>query len=664
MYLEAVKRSRGARPPASRLERELLSGIRGVQAPPSLRDQSAESLARYYNSNECLPPLGWFSFVECAVFVRLKPALFLNYLYARGEILKVKLDYSEAEFQLVLKKLYASYGDHVELPLRMRPLAACQIIDYLVHLRGADSIEHAFYSLGLKDKQEVQFRMALQAQQGSLESENACPDFNHRILRMYTRCPTALTSSRFVLPASKGLLELTSKFEPEGQNLFLRGSLLGDVRTRDPRSCLFWLEEFMTMNNFVKFCTVLYAAESARLKHRPHAALYLCLYLLFEFETDPENGRYKILIYKILVESLANFNCSYDTVTDVLRLMEKSLARESDYCLFVLAKQHFLAVSGFSDRENELFETCLKDKVFLVQSIYMTEFLSRHVKSELRRCENAVLEIWLAKREQKRGELEKEISELISRSKNSLVRLQEILCPLAESGPALPSATARLATKLLFRRRILLSVLLSVSGQGYLSRRWLLLAQDQIPPTFKQPVYESLLKAHEFYQEPILGWHFSDLEARLESFQKERDTRFDWKHSLRSADFNFEILTFLIGLNLHHNCPVIVRDLYHGAVTTYRNLSVLHKHPRLAVLEKLCRRVFFPEKKQTVKATLGTFEGQLKRNVENCELLSKLPGEKAGARQILSFHFRRDGRYLNSVAGFGYQSVVCCAGIC
>ena len=389
MYLEAVKRSRGARPPASRLERELLSGIRGVQAPPSLRDQSAESLARYYNSNECLPPLGWFRFIECAVFVRLKPALFLNYLYARGEILKVKLDYSEAEFQLVLKKLYASYGDHVELPLRMRPLAACQIIDYLVHLRGADSIEHAFYSLGLKDKQEVQFRMALQAQQGSLESENACPDFNHRILRMYTRCPTALTSSRFVLPASKGLLELTSKFEPEGQNLFLRGSLLGDVRTRDPRSCLFWLEEFMTMNNFVKFCTVLYAAESARLKHRPHAALYLCLYLLFEFETDPENGRYKILIYKILVESLANFNCSYDTVADVLRLMEKSLARESDYCLFVLAKQHFLAVSGFSDRENELFETCLKDKVFLVQSIYMTEFLSRHVKSEpraVRRC--------------------------------------------------------------------------------------------------------------------------------------------------------------------------------------------------------------------------------------------------------------------------------------
>lgn len=640
-----------------RLLKSSLSGMRGLSVPLSLREQAAGSLARYYNSEECLPPRGWFNYIECEVLTRLKPHLFIDYLYMRGEILALKKDYSDAEFELVLKKLFASFCDYRELSMPIRSLFIFQINQYMDFLRKSPSIEHSFYLLGLRDKQEAQYRAALQEQDGGVEMENANCDFNYRLLSIYmTRCKPNVY---LVLAPSKALLDLMKNFEPERQKLFSRPSSF-DFRADRGQYFLQLFERYSKMNNFVQFCAVLEAVQTARLNVRPHSALYLCLYILFEFEMGPKHSKHKFFIYRTAVECLATFNCSYDMTLAILELMEKSISRDSDYCQFVLAKQYFLRAVGFTKQENLLFEMCFRQKVFIEQSTHYKDFLENHASCMLLNCENLALEIWLAKRDVKFGKckkLKKKVKEFTFVVKNILYRLREIFSPLKE----MRSPTSNLAEEILFRREMLTCVILCVNGSNYLSHSSAYKCRKQNPPSVKSKLYDILFDAFGTESAIDRDRHLSKLRPEYEIVRGIIERGSDWKNSLDMGELIFEILVFLICTDLHSNCRVLTRELYDEASAIYRNLSSLQKHPRLALLELLGRRLFFFEATSDgADFQFLNWQGQVISNLEVRELACF--DKNATACDIVRFFFRRDGHYLNNVLGFGYQSVACCGG--
>ena len=566
----------------------------------------------------------------------------------------LKKNYSDAEFELVLKKLYASLCEYRELSISMCCLFIKQINQYLAFLRKSPSIEHTFYLLGLRDMQEAQYRAAQQQQDGDVETENANCDFNYRLLSIYLTHRNS--NVKLVLAPSKALFDLMKNFEPERQKLFSRPSSL-DIRAENGKEFLRLFEQYSGMNNFVKFCAVLEAVQAARLKVRPHSALYLCLYILFEFEMGPKHFKHKFFIYRTVVECLATFNCSYDMTLAILQLMEKSISRDSDYCQFVLAKQYFLRAAGFGKQETLLFEMCFRQKVFIEQSIYCKDFLENHANSVLLNCENLALEIWLAKREVKYGKckkLNKDVEDYIFGVKNLLYRLLEIFTPL--KGMRTPNSN--LAEEILFRREMMACVILYVNGSNYLSQSSARKCRKQNPAILKRKLYQILIDAfltnHRAHYLSKLGAEFVIVRGCLERSS-------DWKNGLEIGELIFEILVFLVCTDLHSGCPVLIRELYDEACDIYSKLSALQKHPRLTLLEQLGRRLFFTEaKSEGEKFKFLTCEGQVISNLEVRDLACF--GKDATACDVVRFFFRRDGHYLNNVLGFGYQSVACCGG--
>jgi len=625
-----------------------LSGIRGLSVPVSLREQAARSLARFCNSEECLPPLGWFNYIECEVLIRLKPHLFIHFLYKRGKIMTLREDYSEIEFELVLNKLFSCYQNCSELPMVMRPLAVCQINTYMNFVRESNRIEHAFYLLGLRDKQDAQYRSAKQNQGCSVEIENVQCDFSHRILNTYRLHSDPNTC--LVLPSSKALFDLTKNFEPEKQNFFLRDS---DCDLRYTAFFLRLLEEYLQMNEFVKFCAVFEALEGARLKRRPHSAFYLCLYLLFEFQIKPELSKYKTKIFRATVESLVTFNCKYDMIFSILELMEKSIYRNSDYCQFVLAKQYFLSAAGFTKQETALFETSLRQKIFLEGSTYYRDFFKNHGNCMLRNCENNVLVMWLAKRDLRLPDCNA-FKSYYYVVKNILFRLLEIFGPLRDN-----KITADLAEEILFRRRMLACVNFHIKGACYLARMESNSCLNTLPNTGKKAFYNSLLKA--FLRCPPksnVDPHFTSLKDLYDNINSEVSFGCDWQESLEKAEFAFEVVVFLVGTNMHYHCEDFFRQLHNDASEIYRKLSTLQKHPRLVLLELLGQHAFSLRRREIQESYFTIFAKQV---ISNLEVSGEPPLflENANFRDIIRFYFRRDGHYLKNILGFGYQSVAC-----
>lgn len=648
--------------PAEIAVRLFLSGIKGLVSPLSLREQASRSLHRYYNANNCLPPVGWFSDIECDVLVGLKPTLFLDLLHMRGGVLQLKRDYTESQFELVLKKMYALQFDFVVLPLRMRSRLNYVIQKHLEHMRSAHSVEHAFYSLGLCDRQEVQHRDALCQQQGDVERENANPNYNHRILSMYIRFN--LKNLKLVLPPSKSFLRLLKSFEPEQQKLFLRGDT-EDARKESSTHWLSHLEEYLKMKEPVKFCALLQAIHVARLKKRPHVALYLCLYILFEIKIVPEHCKYKSLIYRTLVESLSAFNCRYDLGLEILSIMEKSVARESDYLQFILAKQRFFSVNGFNNHENILFERCFREELFLRQSTHFVDFLENHANSILKHCHERLVFVWgitvKVVSNDKEQERKKITDNLLDELRDNVNRQLEIFSSMAQRHPNLPFPASGLAKEVIFRARFLKGALHFIRGQKYLAGVALRKCLKEIPSSLSKKIYQPLLEAFCAFDNIDKINHLLEFRESYVNRRAKVARKLDWQQSLEMADFSYEILAYLLGTNLFKYSKAVVRELHAEALESYSKLSVSQLHPRVPSLKVL--DYFFGLKHPcamprpqnvSVQATLAS-------NLELCELTGVTTTNSI--LDTIRFYFGRDGEYLNSVASFGYQSVACNAGI-
>jgi len=659
------------------LKCRLLAGIHKVREPESLFTQASVRVADYFNLNNCPPPSEWFARVEAAVIVHLKPALFVEFVNAKGSISAFKQEYSESEFQSILHKLFLCFSDDVNLPLKHRGTTARLIAKFVCEIRKSDVTEHVFYMLGLREKQCDQFNKARNDQLHHVDVENSlCTTFNWRMLSMYHQRDVFDDSYEDLL-----CVPMCDKFRL-GQHLVMKQKVFVRANSKDrqktePELYITLNEKYSEMNEIVKIYAVVHAVNTARLKLRHQSALFFSLYLIFEtgFLTNKSVSKCKAYVLRSLVESLASFNCPYDFAIGMLDAFQRSVQFPSDYCLFVLAKQYFLAAAGFVSEENNLFEQCFRESVFLKKSIHMKDFLANHVRSVLFHCQNQLLEIWCfvndynhttcPRKCKVKGSHRRKYKDSfdyrnkkINCVKNWLNRLHEILAHFTEGGPCILSSTVQFVRQSSYRRKFLMATLfmldLSYSKSEMVFENLLNL------PCSNSRLYKCLIHAQlDKFDSTLRAKHLSSFQNTLENYTSKFHRVTDSKYPLAVADLNFEFLTFLVCFNFNEKEPLLIKQLLNDTLSIYQKISVVHRHPRVLLLERLALILSdLPMPSCQPELVIGMCKAQTKKNLLKVSKLERA-NENVSVTELIHFHLRRDGDYLKNILAFGFESVAC-----
>ena len=692
-------RPRAPSPPLPDLALSLLEDVEGMTAPRSLAELSSASLGEGYNRRESpqavllakrcnddndLPPLCYHEFLESAVMAELKPRLFLRFLHLRGGLVKLRTEYSVESFERILKKTYLTYADSRNLPLKLRLRAVSQIHDYYKDTSVAKPADQAFYRLGLKDKEDQQLLDAVAAEEGSTEAENRRmeigPELNHRLLKFYKLLGTESLPSDAVLPLvlPLGLIEArrVKDWISPSQDSFVP---YDSDKLRPPKCDFERLEEFLGLNPTSRCLQILLGAQTASAKGRHHCATLLAVYLLNDrhFQNSPRLRNHKIYAYGMLARSLAVFNVRLDLVVEVLRRMRRCVRYDSDRGLVLLAKLQVLSLYGFSAKSARLYEHLTRESAFLRQSRFTASAIYAHINGQLRRCCNAVLEIWIAKRERwmtvdatqtVRDREDKKLTDaawrLMLKVKNILGRVREILSEHSD-GPSLDAFASELSSRLSFRRKVVLGMINAVCDRTHLTLACYKRMLSCVPVGAQGSPLEDLAKAYVWPSlRPASIKNYQTLHDR---FVEEQEKRTDWTRDIDVADNCFEELTFILSTGLHTSCPRASMNLYYETLGCYQTLSNQQPHPRAVLLQRM-NKVLNNKDIGNGEGAIGLCGRQVRLNLQACNKIAADTSSLETCKHLddtdaIQFFMTRDGPYLGDIFTFAHNSILYSGGV-
>ena len=691
---QSRSRSSSSLPPSSLSNKpDMIQFLMGDLTQPSpLLDISARSLAQYYNNLWQLPPLGWLEIVECLILVHLHPVLFLRYLRLRGGIKQLYQDYSNVNFQYIVKKLFHIFYDLPRMPLRFRSYVVREINQWSTIVLQSEKTEHALFRLGLGHC--TQLEKAEKLETGRIDEENGRMkqgiDFNHRLLRFYRNWQRQMrntkTSMQLSLPISPRVISSIGWHSPfcqlqnwieRHQKTFKHANPLPALPMRN----FDVLQDFLILNPTSKCYELLLAADTAARKQRHHCAAFLSVYLL---DTTPPLMRslqnIKIYILAMLAVSLAAFNCRMDSAVEMIRRMNQHIIFPSDKALVLLTKMKVLRAHGYAFKVNTIFEHIQNDQIFHKRSHYYFEALVIWSNALLDRSFNIICELWLAKMERqsqaKTGETSWEQSKndeaviiagkkRVARCRNALVRLCENLQD--ESSHCSPETKAsNVIPELEIRQSAAMGLMNCIlerphSVTIHLWKRTLL----KTPNALKTSPLTELMRA--FCNHSSRSASISDFKNERSAYIRHLELKSDWSQNPQVACANFEMLTFLCVSDLmEKSAPKITQDILQETLSCYENLSNRSSNPlpRLVLLKRL--QLWFNKMPSNAPAreVIGICGRQMKQNVSEQDWIAFHSSSQRACQDLTDlealkwFMLREENSRIKALLTFGFQSVM------
>ena len=665
----------------------LMSDLAGLTQPRSLLDASARALAKYFNDNWELPPLGWLEIAECPVIIHLNATLFIRFLRLRGGIKAIYNEYSNVNFQRILKRLHETYYELPRLPLRIKPFAACQVNHFSMILFKSRKTEHAMFRLGIGSTTQLENSQAIEENQ--IDKENSRIekkiDFNHRLLLFYRNWATQLGRTKMTMPIVMPIGLLTPFDRYNASRCHLKTWILSkqdrfqhaDIAQKRPMCNFQLLQDFLYLNPTSMSYEILLAADTASRKNRHHCAAFLSVFFLENIDGNTgQIENIKIYIFAMLAVSLAVFNCRMDAAIEIFRRMNKHVIFESDRGLVILTKMKILQAYGYAFKINTIFEHMLKEKIFVKKSHYYFEALNIWFNSLLNRCFNSILELWLAKKErsQQKGETSQEKKQndeavndkvffRIARSKNILLRLLEVLNEDQEFiAPEI--ASTNLIPDMLLRRSLASGLIrcLLEKHQTTALRMWRKTIVN-VPLSLVTSPYTELLRAYCY--KSLRGVAMKNFSNQRKTHIRRLELKSDWSYNPEVANANFEMFTYLCVSGLQISYPETTLEVFQETLKCYQKISNYHQpHPRLILLERINNLFQKMPIKSPASEAIGMCGHQLRKNTidrdwETFKSSSQLACQELNDLEALKWFILRDAdAHIKTILTFGYHSVV------
>ena len=665
----------------------LMSDLAGLTQPRSLVDVSARALAKHFNDNWDLPPIGWLEIAECPVVIHLNSTLFIRFLQLRGGIKTIYNEYSNVNFQRILKKLHESYYELPRLPLRIKSFAACQVNQFSMILFKSRKTEHAMFRLGIGSVTQLENSKVIE--EGQIDEENSRIekkiDFNHRLLAFYRNWANQLGKFKMTMPLVVPIGLLTPFNRYNASQCHLKTWILSkqerfhhaDVVQKRPMCNFQLLQDFLYLNPTSMSYEILLAADTAIRKNRHHCAAFLSVFFLENIDGNASQiENIKIYIFAMLAVSLAVFNCRMDAVIEILRRMNRHVIFESDRGLVVLTKMKILQAYGYAFKINTIFEHIQKEKIFVKKSHYYFEALSIWFNALLNRCFNTLLELWLAKKEriqqtgetsQQREQNDKAVNDKaffrIARSKNVILRLLEVI--LEDRGfIASEISSTDLIPEMLLRRSLASGLIhcLIENQQSTALRMWRKTIVD-VPLSLVSSPYTELLRA--FCYKSLRGIAMKNFSKECASYSRRLELKSDWSNNPEVANANFEMFTYLCISGLQNSAPETTLEVFQETLKCYQKISNYHQpHPRLVLLERINNLFQKKTLKSPASEAIGICGQQLRKNTidrdwDTFKSSSQRACQHLNDLDALKWFILRDAdAHIKAVITFGYNSVV------